>query len=71
MSERGCSPEASECKLYYKPCICDGGVCEHDVEKPEFVWANFCKMVFYGRAGWSHNSEWIVPGTVTDEERVR
>lgn len=44
--------------------------CARDIEKPEYCWANFCKMVFYGRAGWHHNSEWIVPGTITNEEMV-
>lgn len=61
-----------ECKHYYnKMCIesCER-YCLFDIEKPEYVWANFCKMVFYGRAGWYHNSEWIVPGTIIDEERI-
>jgi hypothetical protein len=35
----------------------------------EFCWANFCKMVFYGRGSWPSFSYWIVPGTITDEER--
>jgi hypothetical protein len=62
-----------ECKNYHRPCTreCSGATyCPHDVERPEYVCGNFCKMVFYGRAGWPHNSEWIVPGTITDEERV-
>lgn len=61
-----------ECRLYHKMCAdnCTTKPCLHDIEKPEFAWANFCKMVFYGRAGWKHNSEWIVPGTITDMERV-
>lgn len=61
-----------ECEKYYKMCTddCTLRYCPHDIEKPEFVWANFCKMVFYGRAGWHHNSEWIVPGTITNEEKV-
>ena len=32
--------------------------------------ASFCEMVFYGRASWPSRSYWIVPGTITDEERV-
>lgn len=61
-----------QCKYYYHPCLkeCNSQYCPRDLEKPEFCWANFCKMVFYGRAGWPHNSEWIVPGTITNEERV-
>lgn len=35
-----------------------------------FCWANFCKMVYYGYAGWPSYSYWIVPGTITNEERV-
>lgn len=35
-----------------------------------FCWANFCKMVYYGMADWPSYSYWIVPGTITNEERV-
>jgi hypothetical protein len=33
------------------------------------AWANFGKVVYYGWAGWPSYSYWIVPGTVTDEDR--
>lgn len=36
----------------------------------EFVWGNFGKWVFYGYSYWPSYSYWLVPGTVTDEERV-
>lgn len=60
------------CTKYYKACLgkCNQQPCLHDIERPAYIWGNFCKMVFYGRAGWRHNSEWIVPGTITDEERA-
>lgn len=34
------------------------------------AWANFHKIVFYGKAGWPSYCYWIVPGTITDEERM-
>jgi len=37
----------------------------------EICWANFCKVVFYGKHIWPSCCEWIVPGTVTDIERAR
>jgi hypothetical protein len=61
-----------ECRKYHALCTekCDTRPCLRDIEKPGMAWGSFCKIVFYGRAGWPHNSEWIVPGTITDEERV-
>lgn len=44
--------------------------------KPEFpygaemAWANFHKLVFYGWASWPSHSYWMVPGTITDMERI-
>jgi hypothetical protein len=35
-----------------------------------FAWANFHKIVFYGTARWPSYSYWIVPGTITNEERM-
>jgi hypothetical protein len=35
-----------------------------------FAWANFHKILFYGTARWPSYSYWIVPGTITDEERM-
>lgn len=34
-----------------------------------FAWGSFCKWVFYGTASWPSYSYWLVPGTVTDEDR--
>jgi hypothetical protein len=37
---------------------------------PAMAWANFHKIVFYGMARWPSACEWIVPGTITDLERI-
>ena len=34
-----------------------------------FAWGNFHKIVIYGWSHWPSYCEWIVPGTITDEER--
>lgn len=34
-----------------------------------FAWGDFARWVFYGRASWPSYCFWIVPGTVTDEDR--
>lgn len=34
-----------------------------------YCWASFSKFVFYGYARWPSYSYWLVPGTVTDQER--
>lgn len=43
---------------------------KHKMYEAVFAWANFSKVVFYGRAWWPSYCYWIVPGTITDEERV-
>ena len=36
----------------------------------EYCWADFHKLVYYGRYSWPSYSYWIVPGSITDEERM-
>jgi len=45
---------------------------EKKVQAPDaqYCWADFRKMVIYGWARWPSYCEWIVPGTITDEERM-
>ena len=43
---------------------------EADFFGAEFAWANFHKVVIYGFADWPSYSFWIVPGTITDEDRM-
>lgn len=43
---------------------------EPALHAPDFCWANFCKMVFYGTARWPSYCYWIVPGTITDLDRI-
>ena len=39
------------------------------IHDANFCWSNFSKFVFYGYVGWPSYGYWLVPGTVTDEER--
>lgn len=41
-----------------------------EIDKPSMAWGNFHKIVFYGNAWMPSYSYWIVPGTITDEERM-
>jgi hypothetical protein len=41
-----------------------------DGKGASMAWANFHKIVFYGISEWPSYSYWIVPGTITDEERM-
>jgi hypothetical protein len=34
------------------------------------AWANFHKLVCYGYWSWPSYCVWIVPGTISDEERM-
>lgn len=42
----------------------------HPMYNAQMAWGNFHKIVFYGHAGMPSYSYWIVPGTITDEERM-
>lgn len=41
-----------------------------EIDKPSMSWGNFHKIVFYGNAWMPSYSYWIVPGTITNEERM-
>jgi len=34
------------------------------------AWGNFHKIVFYGWSAWPSYSYWMVPGTITDLDRI-
>ena len=38
--------------------------------RAQIAWGNFHKAVFYGSARWPSYCEWIVPGSITNMERI-
>ena len=52
----------SECRDSYE--------CKWQAPQATMAWGNFCKIGFYGWARWPSYSYWIVPGSITDEERA-
>jgi len=54
----------------YQPDSREAKSAMREIDKPSMAWGNFHKIVFYGNAWMPSYSYWIVPGTITDEERM-